>query len=623
MPVAPPAAAIALAPGIAGNPTDETAGMVALTPAQLLVFVAAAIGEATTSEPWDADVVWVDSGIVKLSLGRPVSISSQPTNQSVIEGSTATFSLTAVNPLTYQWQKQESGAGAWSNVSGATSASYTTGVLTVANDNTDKYRCVVSNPAGSVNSTEVTLTVIVAPANTVAPTLSGTAEEGQTLTCSTGTWTGTATITYGYQWQRNASNISGATASTRTLASDDVGQSVRCVVTATNAAGSSSANSNAVTPASSGNTNTVAPSISGSAVVGSTLTASAGTWSGGYTGPFIYDWRADGVSQPSPSQTTYYVPTDHFGKVVTCRVYPTGQVANAATSAATGAVTRPGVRTDVKSWPTNANWLYSMGTPFTNAENFAVFTGGSGWVLGAMRRDSFNASLNVGESTNQPAIFFSSARAPSGSASGGQGYFYDCALSRRVHFCGNSLMGYGADGFVEKHKTAVNTRGDYRWAYGQTSSAGWTITNLESNKSSVTSAFVSGYARNIALVWEFTNTLFFGASKETALANHKSYCADLRAAGYYVVIMTCLPRTGAGTPGTFEADRLWINAEVNKSENLGVSWDQVIDLAAISTIGATGASDDLAYYLSDKVHLNPTGFTVVQAAVTPALLSIA
>jgi hypothetical protein len=52
------------------------------------------------------------------------------------------------------------------------------------------------------------------------------------------------TPTYSYQWQRNGSTISGATSSTYVLVQDDVGTTVRCVVTATNAAGSTSANSN-------------------------------------------------------------------------------------------------------------------------------------------------------------------------------------------------------------------------------------------------------------------------------------------------------------------------------------------------------------------------------------------
>lgn len=88
-----------------------------------------------------------------------------------------------------------------------------------------------------------------APVNTVAPAITGTAQEGQTLTCSTGTWSGSPTYTY--QWKRNGSNIGSATNSTYLLVNADVGQSILCTVTATNALGSSNANSNTVTPTSS------------------------------------------------------------------------------------------------------------------------------------------------------------------------------------------------------------------------------------------------------------------------------------------------------------------------------------------------------------------------------------
>jgi hypothetical protein len=88
----------------------------------------------------------------------------------------------------------------------------------------------------------------VAPVNTVAPAITGTAQEGQTVTCSTGTWTGTPTITYAYQWKRNGSNIGSATNSTYTLVTADVSQSITCTVTATNGSGSANANSNTITP---------------------------------------------------------------------------------------------------------------------------------------------------------------------------------------------------------------------------------------------------------------------------------------------------------------------------------------------------------------------------------------
>jgi hypothetical protein len=88
----------------------------------------------------------------------------------------------------------------------------------------------------------------VAPVNTVAPAITGTAQEGQTVTCSTGTWTGTPVINYAYQWKRNGSNIGSATNSTYTLVTADVSQSITCTVTATNGSGSANSNSNTITP---------------------------------------------------------------------------------------------------------------------------------------------------------------------------------------------------------------------------------------------------------------------------------------------------------------------------------------------------------------------------------------
>lgn len=80
-----------------------------------------------------------------------------------------------------------------------------------------------------------------APINTEAPLISGSAIEGSVLSCSTGTWTGSPTPTYTYQWRANSVDISGATSSTYTTVSGNIGQTVTCQVTGTNTEGSSSA----------------------------------------------------------------------------------------------------------------------------------------------------------------------------------------------------------------------------------------------------------------------------------------------------------------------------------------------------------------------------------------------
>jgi hypothetical protein len=73
------------------------------------------------------------------------------------------------------------------------------------------------------------------PFNHGVPTLSGTAQVGQTLTCNPGYWVGKG-LTFSYQWIRGASTvIDGATSATYELAGADEGLTVKCQVTATSA----------------------------------------------------------------------------------------------------------------------------------------------------------------------------------------------------------------------------------------------------------------------------------------------------------------------------------------------------------------------------------------------------
>lgn len=80
-----------------------------------------------------------------------------------------------------------------------------------------------------------------APTNTLLPAISGTAQDGQVLTAIPGVWTGSPLFTY--QWKKGASNISGATGESYTVATGDVGSAISVVVTGTNSAGNASATS--------------------------------------------------------------------------------------------------------------------------------------------------------------------------------------------------------------------------------------------------------------------------------------------------------------------------------------------------------------------------------------------
>ena len=80
-----------------------------------------------------------------------------------------------------------------------------------------------------------------APDNTVLPAITGTATVGETLTASTGTWSGSPTPSYAYQWFADGESIPGATADTYDLTAGEEGTVITVQVTASNVNGSASA----------------------------------------------------------------------------------------------------------------------------------------------------------------------------------------------------------------------------------------------------------------------------------------------------------------------------------------------------------------------------------------------
>jgi hypothetical protein len=135
------------------------------------------------------------------------------------------------------------------------------------------------------------------PQNTAPPTISGTPDEGQTLTASNGTWDNNPTK-FAYQWQRWTSagtgcgDVTGAQEQKYDVAGGDVGHTLRVVVTASNADGQSSSISKSTDLVSSRGdpVNTAKPGVTGTARVGDELTASNGTWTGGVHA-FSYQWQ--------------------------------------------------------------------------------------------------------------------------------------------------------------------------------------------------------------------------------------------------------------------------------------------------------------------------------------------
>jgi hypothetical protein len=94
----------------------------------------------------------------------------------------------------------------------------------------------VANPFGA----RLVIDLPVAP-TAGTPTISGTPESGQTLTCNTGTWGGNPA--FGFQWLRDGAPIGGAASQTYDVVDDDRGKQLACRVTGSNAAGSAEATS--------------------------------------------------------------------------------------------------------------------------------------------------------------------------------------------------------------------------------------------------------------------------------------------------------------------------------------------------------------------------------------------
>jgi hypothetical protein len=212
--------------------STKTAGALALCLLTLTVFTAA--GQARTSDEPRATAQPVVQG--SAVVGNQLHVTNG--------------SWTNSPRFTYQWYRCDNpGKTNCKAISGADENDYTltttdaghTIYAAVTGTNSDGANTVQSDAKGPVSGN-------AAPQNTAAPTISGNADVGQTLTASTGTFSNGPTD-YDYQWQRcdasgaSCGAIAGATKRTYAVGSDDSGSTLRVRVTARNSKGSDSATS--------------------------------------------------------------------------------------------------------------------------------------------------------------------------------------------------------------------------------------------------------------------------------------------------------------------------------------------------------------------------------------------
>ncbi|HEV2195107.1 MAG TPA: immunoglobulin domain-containing protein [Candidatus Acidoferrum sp.] len=362
------------APSITTQPASQT-----VTAGQTATFSVAATGTAPLAYQWNKNGV-VISGAASSSYSTPAttssdngaqftvvvnntagsvtssaatltvnaaavapSITTQPTNQTVTAGQVATFSVAASGsaPLSYQWQKNGV------NIAGATSTSYTTPATTTADSGTT-FRVLVNNSAGSATSSAATLTVnaaVQAPSITTQPA-SQTVTAGQTASFSV-TAAGTAPL--GYQWQKNGTNITGATSSSYTTpatTTSDSGSTFRVLVsntagTVTSAAATLTVNAAAVPPS------IITQPASLTVTAGQTASFSVATTG---TAPLSYQWQKNGVAIGGATSSSYTTPattsSDNGAQFTVAVSNAAGSVtSNTATLTVNAAVVAPSIAT--------------------------------------------------------------------------------------------------------------------------------------------------------------------------------------------------------------------------------------------------------------------------------------
>ncbi|MGE5226041.1 MAG: hypothetical protein ACM3OO_04120 [Planctomycetaceae bacterium] len=240
---------------------------------------------------------------VVVGLHAPVNTSPPTLSGTARDGGVLTVSTGAWRgdqPIrfSFQWLRCNATGASCTRMSGATGTRRD--VTSVDVGHTLRVRVTATNDGGvSVavsNPSAVIASKGTAPANRVAPVLSGTAQQGERLTLTNGRWVGTEPITYSYAWRRcgaslgDCATIASATGNTYVLGRSDVGHRLYGVVTARNGAGTAQATSDATAVVIGAPFNTALPTISGAPVEGRVLTAAPGSWQGVQPISFGYQW---------------------------------------------------------------------------------------------------------------------------------------------------------------------------------------------------------------------------------------------------------------------------------------------------------------------------------------------
>jgi outer membrane protein assembly factor BamB len=301
-----------------------------------------------------------DATQAKLTAIAP-QITTQPANQTVIVGQSATFGVTASGsaPLMYQWRKNGSA------ISGATGSSYQT-PATGSGDNESSFTVVVSNAVGSVTSNTATLTVTTAP---TAPQITSqpanrTVIVGQSATFGVAA-SGSAPLTY--QWRKNGNAISGATGSsykTPATVSGDNGSSFTVIVS--NAVGNVTSNAATLTVTAA----PIAPQITSQPSNRTVIAGQSATFSVAASGsaPLTYQWQKNRNAISGATGSSYQTPATVSGdNGSSFTVIVSNAVGSVTSNAATLTVTAAPIAPQITSQPSNRTVIAGQSATFSVA----------------------------------------------------------------------------------------------------------------------------------------------------------------------------------------------------------------------------------------------------------------
>jgi uncharacterized protein (TIGR02145 family)/uncharacterized repeat protein (TIGR02543 family) len=305
----------------------------------------------------------VTSSAAVLSVVSAVTIPvilAHPLALTLTEGEPAQFSVSAKGAnLKYQWQKDSA------NITGEISSSLTIAAV-VSADSGHKYRCVVSNTAGSVTSSGALLEVVKSvslPVITQHPQNLSRIEGESALFAVSASGTNIK-----FQWQKDTSDIPGENKSTYTISTvslTDNGTIFRCKVS--NSAGSTISNIASLTVTAA----VISPAIVTQPVSKSVITGQGATFSVVATGSSLkYQWQKDTVNITDATLPEYTIASSQLSDSgTTFRCVISNTKGTVVSSAATLSVSNNIIPPSIVTQPVNQAAIEGQPATFSVAAN--------------------------------------------------------------------------------------------------------------------------------------------------------------------------------------------------------------------------------------------------------------